>query len=229
MSMFYRSALLGRKCPGSRAGGGWLFPTLSVVPQGGGGTSPRTGPPPLPPVPAAEGFSIRNWWRNGIACLVTVIFALLILANLFQPWTPDYRGSGYSETHWEGNERVRREYRGVNAKGTENAFVVGKAWLPLAGVAAILYACGRPRKPLGGLRWLPAAAAVCIAITVGNHFVQQQQAQEEWLKRFSSRPAVTPPAAVNWVILFSLGAAVSGAVFARGASRAAPQPPPLPQ
>lgn len=98
---------------------------------------------PTEPAPPHSGFSIRNWWHNGVACRLTVIFALLILANLFETWTPDYVGAGYSETHREGNEIIRRNYEGVKAKGTENAFALRKAWLPLAGVAVILFDCGR--------------------------------------------------------------------------------------
>ena len=183
---------------------------------------------PTESAPPHSGFHIRNWWRNGVACRLTVILALLILANLFEPWTPDYVGAGYSETHWEGNEIVRRNYEGVKAKGTENAFALRKAWLPLAGVAVILYACGRLRNASGSLRWLPAAAAVCISLYLGVYLHQRNKEDEEWLKRFWNPPVVTPAPAANWALILSLGAAISGALYARGASRPAAQLPPPP-
>jgi hypothetical protein len=177
--------------------------------------SPAT-PPPLPPQAAvSNGFHIRNWMRNGMACRITVVFAMLACLNLFESWEPDYRGAGYSQTQWEGNEKVRREYSGTSAKGGGNAFTAGQGWIPFIGLAGILYVCGRPRRALGGLRWVPLAAGILIFACVFDEFRDQEKEREAWLSKFASRPVVVRPAAMQWVIIFSFGMIISGAFFAR--------------
>lgn len=183
--------------------------------------SAATAPPPLPQASPAGRFNIRNWWRNGWACRISVLFAVLALLNLFEPWEPDYRGAGYSETQWEGNEKVRREYQGTSAKGGGNAFTAGQGWIPLIGLAGALFVCGRPRRSLGGLRWVPLCAGIVIFACVFDEFRAQAKEREQWLSRFASRPVVTESAAMRWVILFSFGMILSGACFARKPKQAA--------
>lgn len=178
-------------------------------------------PPPLPESSGENRFSLRNWWRNGWACRATVFFAALALLNLFQPWEPDYQGAGYRTTQWEGNELVRREYQGTSAKGSGNAFSVGQGWIPFIGLAATLFVCGRPRCSLGGWRWLPVCAGIVIFACVADEFRRQEKETEAWLAKFGTRPVVVRPAAMQWVIIFSLGTVIGGAFFARRQKRAA--------
>lgn len=177
-------------------------------------------PPPLPESSGENRFSLRNWWRNGWACRFVVFFAGLALLNLFQPWEPDYRGAGYSTTQWEGNELVRREYSGTSAKGGGNAFTAGQGWIPLVGFLGTLFVCGRPRRALGSLRWVPLCAGIVIFAFVFDEFRAQAKEREQWLSRFASRPVVTESAAMRWVIVFSLGTVIGGAFFARRQKRA---------
>ncbi len=172
-------------------------------------------PPPLPASASAGRFSLRNWWRNGWACRISVLFAVLALLNLFEPWEPDYHGAGYRTTQWEGNELVRREYSGTSAEGGGNAFTAGKGWIPLVGLAGALFVCGRPRRSLGGLRWLPLCAGIIIFACVFDEVRRQEKETEAWLSKFGTRPVVVRPAAMQWVIIFSFGMIVSGAFFAR--------------
>jgi hypothetical protein len=50
---------------------------------------------------------------------------------------------------------------------------------------------------------------------VFDEFRRQEREKEAWLAKFASRPVVLAPAAMQWVILFSLGITISGAFFAR--------------
>lgn len=182
-------------------------------------------PPPLS-TPASSGINLANWWRNGWACRITVLLAGLAFLNLFETWDPDYRGAGYSQTQWEGNERVRREYQGTSAKGGGNAFTTGQGWLPLIGFLGTLFVCGKPRRSLGGLRWVPLVVGIVVFACVFDAFREQAREREQWLSRFSSHPVVTESAAMRWVILFSFGMIVSGAFFAR--RKGGDGPPPVP-
>jgi len=173
-------------------------------------------PPSLPPQGAlSEGFHIRNWMRNGTACRITVVFAVLAFLNLFQSWEPDYIGAGYSETRQEGDYNVRRFFSGTTAEGGGNAFTAGQGWIPLIGLVGTLYVCGRPRRTLGGLRWVPLVAGIIVFATVYDEFRRQEKEREAWLSKFFTRPLVSPSAAMQGVILFSIGTSISGAFFAR--------------
>jgi hypothetical protein len=160
---------------------------------------------------------------------VTFILAILGLLNLFQPWQPDYIGAGYSTTQWEGNEVVRRGYRGTEAKGGGNAFTEGQGWVPLIGVLGTLFVCGKPRRSLGRLRWVPVCTAILIFACAVDAWREQKREREKWLTRFSTRPMVTEPPAPRWVIIAALGMIISGAFLARrNYGTPAPVPPPLP-
>ncbi len=189
-------------------------------------------PPPIPNTPTSTGFRLANWHRNGKPCLLTVILAIMGLLNLFQPWEADMRGSGYTATHREGDEIVRRQYGGTTAIGGGNAFTNGAGWIPLAGFAGVLWVCGLPRRSLGGRRWLPFCAGIIIFACVVDEFRSQRNEREKWLSGFYSRPVVTESAAIQWVIISSIGMILSGALFARRKieteKTAANQPPPLP-
>ena len=201
------------------------IPIISLMPDGGG--EAPVGPLPSPPSGDNEtGFSLRNWWRNGPACRVTFILALIGLVHLFQPWQPDYLGAGYSTTNREGNEIVRRYYRGTEVKGGGNAFSEGHGWIPLTGFLAVLYVCGKPRRSMGAIRWVPVSAAILVLACVVDAQQQEKRQREEWLSRFFSRPVVTEPFAPRWVTIASLGMIISGAFLARRRSNGSPPPVP---
>ena len=174
-------------------------------------------PPPLPTQQTQQEnrFRLRQWWRNGAAGKFTVVFAILALLNLFQPWAPDYRGAGYSETHIEGNYNVRRWYSGTTALGSGTAFSVGQGWVPFICLVGTLFVCGRPRQMLGGSRWVPLCAGIIVFACSFDELQRLQREAEAWLAKFGTRPVVTMPAAIQWVIIFSACLIISGAFFAR--------------
>jgi len=177
--------------------------------------SPHT-PPALPPQAAvSDGFHIRNWMRNGTACRITVVCAVLAFLNLFQSWEPDYIGAGYSETQREGHQVVRRFFSGTRAEGSGDAFTAGQGWIPFIGLVGTLYVCGLPRRTLGGLRWVPLVAGIVIFATVFDESRRQEKEREAWLSKFFTRPVVVPSGAMQGMILFSIGTSISGAFFAR--------------
>jgi hypothetical protein len=173
-----------------------------------------------------NGFSLRNWWRNGVACRVTFILALLGLFNVFEPWQPDYIGADYSITQRSGNETVRSYFRGTESKGGGNAFTEGQGWIPFIGFLGTLFVCGKPRRSLGGLRWVPLWAGILIFACTVDAKREQQREREKWLSRFTTRPLVMESPAQQWVILFSLGMIISGACLApRPKGSPSPVPP----
>lgn len=181
------------------------------------------------PAPPHSGFHFRNWWRNGPACRVTFIIAILGLLNLFEPWEPDYIGAGYSTTQREGNETVRRYFSGTESKGGGNAFTESQGWIPFTGFLGTLFVCGKPRRSLGGLRWVPLGAAILIFASAVDAKREQDREREKWLSRFTTRPLVLESPAQQWVIIFSLAMIISGACLARSQGRSPqPSPPPIP-
>lgn len=126
------------------------------------------------------------------------------------------RGSGWSETHWEGNQQVRRSYSGHSFTGGGTAFDKGNSgWISLIALGTALWVCGRPRRLLGGVRWLPLWTGVIVMGCMYDDITAWDKAMQAWLAKFGSKPVVTPPSGMLDVLWLALGVAVAGGFFAR--------------
>jgi hypothetical protein len=176
---------------------------------------PQT-PSPTPSAPAAAStLTWRNWWRNGFACRVAVVLSILIVLNLFQPWSADVTGMGYSSTETSGGVTRRYWHEGTKLIGQDNAFARNMGWIPLLLMLGNLWVCATPRVNWGAMRWLPMISALIVTAIVFFGLLDLQREWDAFNAKLSTKAIVTYPAAMQGIFFLGILLAISGAFLAR--------------
>lgn len=161
-------------------------------------------------------MSLRNWWRNGIACRLAVVASLLIVLTLFSPsWAVDVQGAGYTESETNRFTKTVRFFRGFEAKGEGSAFSSSTGWIALFLMLGTLWVLSTSRATWGGSRWLPVISGVIVGWMV---FLDLREIQREWdafNATLMTKARVTLPPDMQWVIIFSIVLVISGAFLVR--------------
>lgn len=192
-------------------------------------TQPPSLPASFPAVPPPNQFSLRNWWRNGGTCRITVFVALLMLLNLFQPWDANFSGSGYTTTSVGSYYKTTTYHSGAKYVSSNTSFTKGQGWVPLVVLLGTLYVCGKPRASWGGWRWLPLWTAIIVFAVAFDEQRAVKKEMDEWTSKLSSKPFVSLPAAIQWEIIFSVPLAICGILLARKSKQNSPATPLLTQ
>ncbi len=161
-------------------------------------------------------LSLRNWWRNGIACRLAVVASLLIVLTLFSPsWKADVQGAGYTESETTRFTKTVRFFKGFEAKGEGSAFSSSTGWIALFLMLGTLWVLATPRASWGGSRWLPVISGLVVGWIV---FLDLREIQREWdafNARLMTKARVTLPADMQWVIILSILLVVCGLFLVR--------------
>jgi hypothetical protein len=150
-------------------------------------------------------FHARNWWRNGRACKVVAVCALLCGIALLLSWKSSV--TGYLR---HGNFDVQTTYT-----PTDNAFSNGVGWVLAPIIAGILWVCGRPRAQTQ-LRWAPLVGAIAIFAIAVSTALELSRANQAWASSFTHHtPRMEPPSGLVLTCLLSFVMIVAGGYFGR--------------